>query len=92
MISWTRGLSLRVKGEKSFKSGMNDFSKTLIIFGIALIGIGLLAALFTKVPGLGKLPGDITIQKGSFTFYFPLATCLILSLILTLVFTLFGKK
>jgi len=71
---------------------MNDFSKTLIFFGIALIGIGLLVALFTKIPGLGKLPGDITLQKGSFTFYFPLATCLILSLILTLVFTLFGKK
>ena len=71
---------------------MNDFSKTLIFFGIILIGLGVLAALFTKVPGIGRLPGDIYIRRGNFTFYFPLATCLILSLILTLVFTLFGKK
>ena len=71
---------------------MNDFAKTLIFFGIILIGLGLLAALFGKVPGIGRLPGDIYVRKGNFTFYFPLATCLILSLILTLVFTLFGKK
>lgn len=57
-----------------------------------MIGLGLLATMFGKVPGIGKLPGDIYIRKGSFTFYFPLMTCLILSLILTLVFTLFGKK
>lgn len=71
---------------------MSDFAKTLIFFGIVLIGLGLLVTLFGKVPGLGKLPGDIYVRKGNFTFYFPLATCLILSLILTLVFTLFGKK
>ncbi|HXV28272.1 MAG TPA: DUF2905 domain-containing protein [bacterium] len=71
---------------------MNDFAKTLIFFGVILIGLGLLATMFGKVPGIGKLPGDIYIRKGSFTFYFPLMTCLILSLILTLVFTLFGKK
>ena len=71
---------------------MNEFSKTLIFFGVVLIAIGLAAALFGKIPGIGKLPGDIYIRKGTFTFYFPLATCLILSLLLTLVFTIFGKK
>lgn len=71
---------------------MNDFAKTLIFFGIVLIGLGILVSLFGKVPGIGKLPGDVYIRKGNFTFYFPLATCLILSLILTLVLTLFGKK
>ena len=71
---------------------MNDFARTLIFFGIVLVGLGLLVAVFDKIPGLGRLPGDIYIRKGNFTFYFPLATCLILSLILTLVFTLFGKK
>ncbi len=47
---------------------------------------------FSKVPGIGRLPGDIYIRKGNLTVYFPVATCLILSLFLTLVFTIFGKK
>jgi hypothetical protein len=54
--------------------------------------MGVLAGFFSKVPMLGKLPGDIFIRRGSFTFYFPVATCVLLSLILTLVFTIFGKK
>ena len=71
---------------------MNEFSKTLIFFGILLIVAGLAASTIGKLPSIGKLPGDIYIRKGSFTFYFPLVTCLILSLILTLVLALFGKK
>ena len=57
-----------------------------------MVVAGMAAALAGKLSGIGRLPGDIYIRKGSFTFYFPLATCLLLSLILTLVFTLFGKK
>ncbi len=71
---------------------MNDFAKTLIFFGVILIGLGLLVTFFGKIPGIGKLPGDIYFRKGNLTFYFPLTTCLILSFILTLVLTLFGKK
>ena len=71
---------------------MNDFAKTLIFFGIVLIAVGILVGFFGKVPGIGKLPGDIYVRKGSFTFYFPLTTSLLLSLLLTLVFTLFGKR
>ena len=71
---------------------MNDFAKTLVFFGIVLVTLGVLVGLFGKIPGMGRMPGDIYIRKGSFTFYFPLATCLLLSLLLTLVFTLFGKK
>ena len=71
---------------------MNDFAKTLIFFGVVLIIAGVVFSIFGKIPGLGKLPGDIYIRKGTFTFYFPLTTCLLLSLILTLVFTIFGKR
>ena len=71
---------------------MNEFARTLIFFGVVLLAVGLVAALFGKVPGIGKLPGDIYIRKGTFTFYFPLATCLLLSLLLTLALTLFGKR
>ena len=71
---------------------MNDFSKTLIFFGLVLIIAGVVFAIFGKIPGLGKLPGDIYFRRGTFTFYFPLTTCLLLSLLLTLVFTIFGKR
>ena len=71
---------------------MSDFAKTLIFFGVILICMGVFAAIFSKVPMLGKLPGDIFLRRGTFTFYFPVTTCVILSLILTLAFTLFGKK
>jgi hypothetical protein len=66
--------------------------KFLIILGIIIIAIGGLFLLSGKLPWIGKLPGDIMIQKKNFTFYFPLATSIVLSLILTLIFWLFGRK
>ena len=71
---------------------MSDFSKTLIIIGVVLVLTGLLAGFLGKIPGLGRLPGDIYVRKGDFSFYFPIASCLILSLVLTLLFAIFGKK
>jgi len=71
---------------------MNDFAKTLIFFGLVLLLAGIVVGLMGKVPGIGKLPGDIYFRKGNLTFYFPLATCLLLSLLLTLVFTIFGRR
>ena len=71
---------------------MNELSKTLIFFGIMLVLAGILLSVFGKVPGIGKLPGDIYLRKGSFTFYFPLTTSLLLSLVLTLVLTIFGRR
>jgi hypothetical protein len=44
------------------------------------------------VPGLGRLPGDIHVQRGNWSFYFPLATSLVLSVVLSLVFYLFGRR
>jgi hypothetical protein len=71
---------------------MEFLGKTLIIFGIILIGIGLLLTFFNKIPLIGKLPGDIYIQKKNFTFYVPLMTSLLLSIILSLIFWLWSKK
>ncbi len=71
---------------------MSELSKTLIIAGVILIAAGVITAFFGRIPGLGRLPGDIYARKGDFSFYFPLTTCLIVSLILTLLFTIFGKK
>ena len=71
---------------------MNDFAKTLIFFGVVLLVAGLLVGLLGKVPGIGRLPGDIYLRKGNLTFYFPLTTCLLLSFLLTLMFTIFGRR
>lgn len=63
-------------------------AKLLIVAGLVLLGLGI--ALMAGLP-LGRLPGDITIQRGSFTFYFPLTTCIVVSIVLTLLFTLLRR-
>ena len=64
----------------------------LVIFGAALVIIGLLMIWLPKIPLLGKLPGDIVWRRGNFNFYFPLATGILLSVVLTLLFRLFFRK
>jgi uncharacterized protein HemY len=68
----------------------------LLVFGgmMVLLGLVLLVAghFSGKVPWLGRLPGDVYIERGSWTFYFPIATCLIVSVVLTLLFSLFGRR
>jgi len=71
---------------------MIDIGKMLIIFGVAAIIIGGIFMLSGKVPWLGRLPGDILVQKKNFTFYFPLATSILLSILLTLIFWLIKKR
>jgi len=63
----------------------------LILLGVFIIVIGLLLLIGEKIPWIGKLPGDIIIRKEKFSFYFPLTTCLIISIVLTLLFTLFRR-
>ena len=62
--------------------------KTIVLVGLAIAGLGLLMML--GVP-FGRLPGDFYVKRGSFSFYFPLATSIILSIILTLVLALFRR-
>lgn len=71
---------------------MHEIGKTLIIFGVVLIGVGLLLTFFNKVPFLGKLPGDILVEKNNFTFYFPLATSILISIILSLIFWIWSRR
>lgn len=70
---------------------MSDFGKILVIFGLVLIGLGLILLIGPKIPWLGKLPGDITIKKENFTFYFPLASSIVISILLTILFSLFRR-
>ena len=70
---------------------MEDLGKTLVFIGILLVVIGGIFLLGGKIPWLGNLPGDITIQRDRFTFYFPLATCLLISLLISLVVYFFRR-
>ena len=65
-------------------------SKWLIIIGIILIVLGLMLPLLTKL-GLGHLPGDIEIERKGFTFYFPIITCVIVSLAISLILWIFRR-
>jgi hypothetical protein len=66
--------------------------KVLIAFGLLIALAGVVLVLVGRVPWVGRLPGDIHIQRGNFTFYFPLATSLLLSVVLTLIFYLVGRR
>ena len=68
------------------------FAKIMIISGSLLIVTGVFFYFFEKHVGLGRLPGDILIKKENFTFYLPITTCLIISLILSLLFYLWNQK
>jgi hypothetical protein len=70
---------------------MADIGRTLLVLGAVLLVVGLLFTLGARVPGLGRLPGDIVYRKGNFTFYLPLLTSLLLSLLLTAALAFFRR-
>jgi hypothetical protein len=73
-------------GQLSFREiSMIGFGKSLILLGILLVALGIIFVFGGKIPWLGQLPGDIYVQRERFTFYFPLATCLLISVIISLV-------
>ena len=63
--------------------------RLLLVVGLVLAGVGLLMML--GIP-IGRLPGDLTVRRGNFTFYFPLATSIIASIVLTILMMLFGRR
>ena len=74
---------------------LNTIAKILIFLGVGIALLGGLLFLFSKIPFMGKMPGDIVIKRENFTFYFPLASSIIisivLSIILTIIFRFFSK-
>ena len=79
---------------KIMSDSLNYIGKFLIVTGIiiSLVGVLLLICRNSGIPFLGKLPGDIVIQKKNFTVYFPIATSILLSIILSLIFYFSGRK
>lgn len=70
---------------------MTGVGRMLIVAGLVIAAVGALLLLSGKIPWLGRLPGDILVKREKFTFYFPLATSLLISLLLSLILWLFRK-
>ena len=68
------------------------FGKTLILLGAALVVLGVVFLAAPKIPFLGKLPGDIHLRGKNWSFYFPVVTCIVISVVLTLLFNFFSRK
>lgn len=75
-----------------YDSLMNDIAKLMIGIGISLLAIGVILLFLNKIPGFGRLPGDILVKKENFTFYFPITTSILISVILSLIVYLFNRK
>ena len=71
---------------------MSEIGKLLIVFGVLIAVVGVAIVVAGRLPWIGRLPGDIYVRRGGFTFYFPLATSILVSIALTLVFWLFGRR
>ncbi|PTL34856.1 hypothetical protein CLG94_12745 [Candidatus Methylomirabilis limnetica] len=72
--------------------GLDSLARMLILFGLILAVVGGLILFVGKVPFIGRLPGDIYIQRKNFSFYFPLTTSILLSVLLTILFSLFRRR
>lgn len=68
-----------------------QLGRTLIVIGLVIALAGLLLTLAGRIPWLGRLPGDIHIRRENFSFYFPLATSIVLSVVLSLILWLFRR-
>jgi hypothetical protein len=71
---------------------MNDLGRMLVVMGLVVALVGVVLVVHERVSGLGRLPGDIYIQRGNWSFYFPLMTSIIVSVLLTVLFWLFGRR
>jgi len=71
---------------------LDDIGRTLLVVGVLIAIVGGLVLIAGQLPWLGRLPGDISVERDNFRLYVPLATCLLLSLILTVVLNLLARR
>jgi hypothetical protein len=71
---------------------MNELGKVLVLFGLVISAVGALLWSGAGRGWLGRLPGDMNYSRGNFSFHFPVVTCVVLSVVLTLLLWLFGGK
>jgi hypothetical protein len=72
--------------------GLESFGKLLVVLGAVFIVLGLIFLFRISVPFLGRLPGDIAVQKKNVGFYFPITSCILLSVLFTLLLHFFRKR
>jgi hypothetical protein len=72
-------------------AGLSEAGRVLVAAGVILAAVGLVLLLADRLPGLGRLPGDLVLRRGGATIYLPLGTCLLLSAVLTLLFALLRR-
>jgi uncharacterized membrane protein len=71
---------------------MQEIGRTIVIAGVLLVIVGVLLLFSDKIPWIGRLPGDIVVRRKNFTFFFPIVTCILLSILLTILFRLFFRR
>jgi len=71
---------------------MGDLGRLLVVLGVFIVLVGLVLMLMGRVPWLGRLPGDISIQRGNWSFYFPLTTSILISVVLSVLLYLIGRR
>jgi hypothetical protein len=71
---------------------MEGVGRTLIVLGLVIVVAGVLLTFAPRIPWLGRLPGDILVQRERFTFYFPIVTSIVVSIVLTLLLNLFFRR
>jgi len=71
---------------------MASLGRTVIVLGLVLVAVGLLLSVLPRVPWLGRLPGDIHIEREHFSLHVPLVTCLVVSVVATLILNLLFRK
>jgi Protein of unknown function (DUF2905) len=71
---------------------VSDFGRLLIAFGVVAILVGVVMLFAGRLPWIGRLPGDVVVRRGPATFYFPIATSIVVSIVLTLLLNLFWRR
>ena len=71
---------------------MGDLGRLLVILGVLIAVVGVALIVMGRVPFLGRLPGDIAIRRGNWSFYFPLTTSILISVVLSLLLYVFGRR
>jgi hypothetical protein len=72
--------------------GMPDLGRVLVLVGCLLVVLGVALMIGPRIPWLGRLPGDILVRRGAVTFYFPIVTSIVVSVVLTILINLFWRR
>jgi len=71
---------------------MQGLGRLLVVFGLVIVLVGVVLLVADRIPGVGRVPGDLVFRRGPVTFYFPVATSIVLSVLLTILLNLFWRR